>query len=308
MRQSYEAAFACSGNPRDRAAQDKKAASDTGAPDRGPADSIRGRGMSEAPSSDALNQQPSGNRTNSSPEKSNTNRQPSGNFSGMGILSTESSVAYGGLDALRREALPIVREQASPSGESHSPRARTAGRLVAEAINRVTGGTHFRSGARSPTPDQLDYVLGQLTGGLGRELLKANQTIAASVTGDQLPPYKIPLVGRLYGNTRGPAGQSERFDENVTLLNELENELKGRMRNREDTEGLRKSEPLVVLIGMGNQTESQISKLRELRRREVERKDAGYQERVKDIDGRMGEAMTRLNTEVARVRTKEAAK
>jgi len=200
---------------------------------------------------------------------------------------------------------PIYRENANgldpqPGHRMVKDSASTPSRAVAEAINKITGGTDYRPGAWSPTPDQLDYVIGQLAGGLGRELLKANQTIASSVTGDELPPYKIPLVGRLYGNTRGPAGQSEQFYENVKLLNEIENEYKGRLRNREDVSELRESEPLVRLIGLGNGIENQVRKLREQRRQLVERKDPGYQDRAKEIDVRIGEAMARLNNEVAK--------
>jgi hypothetical protein len=90
----------------------------------------------------------------------------------------------------------------------------------AEAINAVTGGTKYVPGGWSPTPDQIDYVIGQLTGGVGRELLKANQAVSAQFTGDELPAYKIPLVGRLYGNTDGPAAESGQFYENVKALNE----------------------------------------------------------------------------------------
>jgi hypothetical protein len=185
--------------------------------------------------------------------------------------------------------------------------ASTPSRALAEAINRITGGTEYRPGAWSPTPDQLDYVFGQLTGGLGRELLKVNQTAAATVTGDELPPYKIPLVGRLYGNTRGPSGQSEKFYENVKQLNEIENEYKGRARNGQSLDALVDSEPLVRLIGLGNGSENLVRKLREQRRRVVERKDPGYQDQVRDIDTRIGETMARLNAEVAKAR-REAAR
>ncbi|NDE94407.1 MAG: hypothetical protein EB036_13660, partial [Betaproteobacteria bacterium] len=39
---------------------------------------------------------------------------------------------------------------------------------IAQAINTISGGTAYQPGAWSPTPDQIDYVLGQITGGVGR--------------------------------------------------------------------------------------------------------------------------------------------
>lgn len=42
-------------------------------------------------------------------------------------------------------------------------------------------------------------------------------------TGDELLPHKIPLLGRLYGNTRGISGQTDAFYENIKRLNQVEN-------------------------------------------------------------------------------------
>lgn len=200
---------------------------------------------------------------------------------------------------------PIYRENNNPLDPQPGHKmakdsASTPSRAIAEAINKVTGGTEYRPGAWSPTPDQLDYVIGQLTGGLGRELLKVNQTLAATVTGDELPPYKVPLLGRLYGNTRGPAGQSEQFYANVKTLNEIENEIKGRYRNGQDAGAYRDSEPLSSLVPLANAMEGQVRKLREMRRNLTERKPEGYQERVREVDQRIGQAMERLNAEVSK--------
>lgn len=204
---------------------------------------------------------------------------------------------------------PIYRENNNPLDPQPGHKmakdsASTPSRAIAEAINKVTGGTEYRPGAWSPTPDQLDYVIGQLTGGLGRELLKVNQTLAATVTGDELPPYKVPLLGRLYGNTRGPAGQSEQFYANVKTLNEIENEIKGRYRNGQDAGSYRDSEPLSSLVPLANAMEGQVRKLREIRRNLTERKPEGYQERVREVDQRIGQAMERLNAEVSKAQKK----
>ncbi len=91
MSEIYEAAFVRAAkkpstpplaNAREPEAQARNAASDIGAPVRGPLGSMPGKGTSEAPSSDARNQAPSGNRTYSSPENPATNSQPAGNLSG----------------------------------------------------------------------------------------------------------------------------------------------------------------------------------------------------------------------------------
>ncbi len=202
---------------------------------------------------------------------------------------------------------PIYRDNNNPLDPQPGTKmtkdsASTLSKGLAAAINAITGGTQYRPGAWSPTPDQFDYVFGQLTGGLGRELLKANQVLTAPFTGDELPPHKIPLIGRLYGNTSGPGAQSGQFYENVKLLNEIENEYKGRLRNNGDVKAFQASEPLVSLVGMGARVESAISKLRTHRRAIVERDEPGHQERVKEIDTKIGELMSTLNREVAKAR------
>ncbi|MEZ5643561.1 MAG: hypothetical protein R3E99_00060 [Burkholderiaceae bacterium] len=153
----------------------------------------------------------------------------------------------------------------------------------------------------------MTMPFGQLTGGLGRELIKVNQTASAAVTGDELPPYKVPLLGRLYGNTRGTSGQSERYYENIRLLNELGNEVKGRQAAEEDVQGFQRDEPLTELVRLGARTQTQIQKLRTKRRRVAMQADDGFREEVREIDGEIAEAMARVNNEVNRVR-KEAAR
>lgn len=207
---------------------------------------------------------------------------------------------------------PIYRENPNaldpqPGHAMAKDSASTPARGLAKAINAVTGGTEFRPGAWSPTPDQIDYVVGQLTGGLGRELLKVNQTVAAQFTGDELPAHKVPLLGRLYGNTRGTAGQSSRFYENVKTLNELENEIKGRQRVGRDTEEVFRSEPLAELIGAGNAAEVRVRELRKERRAAAELAEPGYRDRLRELDATIAEAMRDLNVQVAEIRRAAAA-
>lgn len=82
--------------------------------------------------------------------------------------------------------------------------------MVSEAINTVTGGTDYKPGWFSPTPDQVDYLAGQLTGGVGREALKVQQSAMAAANDDwgNLPIHKWPVLGRFYGDAKGPASVS----------------------------------------------------------------------------------------------------
>jgi hypothetical protein len=125
----------------------------------------------------------------------------------------------------------------------------------------ISGDTANQPAAWRPTPDQIDSVIGQLTGGVGREIGKLAQTISAPFTGDELTAHNIPLLGRLYGGTQGVSAESELLCTNIKRLNQIENEYKGRMNAGEDAESFRRQEPLVDQIGLGNQAEAAISRV-----------------------------------------------
>jgi hypothetical protein len=177
--------------------------------------------------------------------------------------------------------------------------ASTPAKLVSRWLNDLTFGNAYRPGFVSWTPDQLDYVVGVLTGGVGRELIKLNQTVTAPFTGDELPAHKIPLLGRLYGNTRGAAVESGPFSVNVREINEIENEFRGRAVARDEFSKFRKEEPLVKMIGRGNQAERQVQQLRTLKKRATE---AGDAERVKEMNERIGVVMKDFNRDVRRAK------
>jgi hypothetical protein len=142
---------------------------------------------------------------------------------------------------------------------------------IAKFLNYASGGTEFKPGVLSPTPDQLDYLIGQVTGGIGREVLKAEQTALKTATGEELPPYKIPVVGRFYGETKSSAAESGRFYKNLTKLNEHENEIKGRRENREPIAEYMQENPEARLAPLARKTYSDIQKLRKRKEKLLER-------------------------------------
>ena len=165
----------------------------------------------------------------------------------------------------------------------------------------ASGGSDYTPGRWSPTPDQIDYVIGQLTGGVGRELGKAAQTGAAiaGLSNDELPIHKVPLAGRLIGSTAGTSGQSGRFYENIRELNGVEREIKGRVKDGKDVSDYVNSEPLTGLVGYGNQAESRVKMLREHRRL---LSNAGDSTGAREIDVMIAETMKGLNTEMRSAR------
>jgi hypothetical protein len=200
---------------------------------------------------------------------------------------------------------PIYRENYSgldptPGFARAKDSATPIAKGVAEAINYLTGGTRYTPGGWSPTPDQIDYVFGQLTGGVGREIGKATSTAAAPFTGEELPAYKIPLVGRLYGNTKGASGESQKFYENITRANEAENEIKGRLKaGLSVTDFLQDNPTAMAFAASGNAAERQARLLRSIRRGIVEQDPPDKAARVREINNQIAAVMRGFNRSAA---------
>jgi hypothetical protein len=171
---------------------------------------------------------------------------------------------------------------------------------ISKFLNYASGGTKYQPGVISPTPDQIDFLIGQATGGIGREILKAEQTVTKTATGEELPPYKIPVVGRFYGETKSSAAESARFYKNMEQLNKLENEIKGRRENREPLGDFLKENPEARLAGRAREIYNDVKKLRERREKLVER-DAP-RESVKAVETQITNKMRMLNEQVDRLK------
>ena len=190
--------------------------------------------------------------------------------------------------------------KAIPGHALRKDTASTLSKFLAETINTATGGNEYVAGAFSPTPDQIDYLIGQVTGGVGREFSKVEQTALSTIQGEDLPTYKIPLVGRFVGNAKGQSSEGSAFYANTERLNELETEMKGlRADGRgEEAMAIRQAHPEASLILMANATERRVQKLRKTKRELVS--SGAPRDEVKAIEDRITEEMARLNMAMKR--------
>lgn len=164
-------------------------------------------------------------------------------------------------------------------------------------LNAISGGDKDKPGAFSLTPDQIDYLIGQATGGLGREIMKGAKTAEAIITGEELPPYNIPLVGRFFGNTKAGYAEAQRFYKNLEELNILENQLEGRTKRKEDPAQFRKDNPKVALADDAQRTYNLIRKIRKERDELI--KNGAEREAIQAKEQRMVNLMRRINNKVA---------
>lgn len=177
--------------------------------------------------------------------------------------------------------------------------ASSLSRGLAYAFNYLSGGGEYGIGIVSPTPDQIDYLLGQLTGGVGRELGKVLTTGETMATGEDLPPHKIPLVGRFYGDTTGQSSEASKFYGTLEKLSEHRGTL-DRMKDAHDVEAYReyaKEHPESRLYARAARVQRELASLRKLKRKMIERN--ADRAKVRQIEDRMRTLMTRFNQSVS---------
>ncbi len=201
---------------------------------------------------------------------------------------------------------PIAKEDFSALNPTpgHSRAKDTAtiiAKTMSEGLNWASGGTEYTKGKVSPTPDQLDYLIGQATGGVGREVSKIMQTGTAAWTGEELPPYKIPIVGRFYGSNDSQASKAALFYRNVKQLNAHEAEIKGRIKNGEDPSDYIRDNPDANMYQAGNMVERDISKM--MKRKREMLKNGEDRASIKEIEAAMTERMGSFNEAVREQRS-----
>lgn len=205
---------------------------------------------------------------------------------------------------------PIAKESRNEAVPGHALGRDTStvvGKAVAEAINWLSGGNEYVSGALSPTPDQIDYLIGQIFGGVGREYSKVEQTLTSAFTGEELATHKIPLVGRLVGNAEGQSSQSGSFYANLERVNRVETQAKAMREDgkREEAREFLQTRPERYLMAKANSAERQLQKLRQKKRELI--KNGADATQVKRVEEQITDVMKRFNDAVAELKSNQKA-
>ena len=175
------------------------------------------------------------------------------------------------------------------------------GKMIAEGINYLSGGNQYRAGVFSPTPDQIDYLAAQVGGGVWRELSKVEQTATTAASGEELAPYKVPLLGRFYGNAKSQASQATAFYAGLDRLNALETEIKNMRKDGHWIEAgqLMRIRPDARLIDVANTAERRVQELRRQKRELV--RHGAEREVVRAKEEQITQVMQRFNETAARL-------
>ena len=174
--------------------------------------------------------------------------------------------------------------------------ASTLGKGIAEFLNFASGGDKYIKGSVSPTGDQVDFLAGQVGGGLYREASKAVQYAKAKATGEEVPSYRVPLVGQFHGEVGQPAAIAQEFYANVTRITDHENTIKGLKKDKLPTAEYIAKHPEARLWNRANGYENEINALNKQKRTLIER--GASKERIKKIDDKKTAKMKQFNDQV----------
>jgi hypothetical protein len=196
---------------------------------------------------------------------------------------------------------PISREDRAMNPSPGYLRSRESAGVIAKGIaeflNYVSGGTEFNKGAFSPTGDDINYIVGQYLGGVGREVMRAKEFVSSIGKEETFEPYKVPILGKVYGDINAPASVANKFYLNVKQMAEHENEIKGR-KGSAISEYMRDN-PDARLYKTANRLENDISKLNKTKT-ELLKRDAP-EERIRRIEDQKLRMMKQFNDQVRKL-------
>ena len=157
------------------------------------------------------------------------------------------------------------------------------------------------------TPDQVDYVIGQIFGGPGREIVNAMKGVESIGSGELPQVRNIPVIGRLGGTTKGVNSESEPFYKNLREINIAENEYKGVMQNGGNLADVYKEYGYKLdLVKQAKAANRNVKKLREELEEVRKRQPEGYRDTVKELQTKIQEEMRELNQKMDYAKQKEA--
>jgi DNA-binding transcriptional MerR regulator len=210
---------------------------------------------------------------------------------------------YSNRDAFGR---PIYKEDRgtapTPGFERSRENASIFSQKLAEALNWATSpaGTKHTKGAISPTADQIDYFIGQITGGVGREIMKAGEFVKSkAITQEEVPAYRIPVLGRFYGEADSPAATRSRFYDNVKEMAKHEHEIKGLRKDKTSPTEYIKENPEAKLWQRANNVENQITRLNKEKKVLIEK--GASREAIKHKEDEIIKKMKSFNDQVSKV-------
>jgi len=94
-------------------------------------------------------------------------------------------------------------------------------------LNKISGGSEFRSGSIDINPDAIDFIMESYSGGMGKFVSRSANTVDKIITGnwDQIEPRQVPFLRVFYGQSPKYANVQEFYTRSI-LVNQMQEEVK----------------------------------------------------------------------------------
>ena len=117
------------------------------------------------------------------------------------------------------------------------------GKEFARWMNKLTLGTDYTKGGWSPTGDDIDFLASTYLGPVLGSIHKTYAYAKAKLSGEEVPAYKVPVLGRFQGETDSKPVITSRFYTNLNAMYEHEFTLKNLRDNPQATAQYYKDHP-----------------------------------------------------------------
>lgn len=89
-------------------------------------------------------------------------------------------------------------DSSNPMGK----RTSDASKVIAQGLNAATGGNEFRKGSIDVSPDIIDHLVRQYSGGFGKAIMDTTDIVSKTVKGQEPELRKVPIARTMAGETR----------------------------------------------------------------------------------------------------------
>jgi len=173
------------------------------------------------------------------------------------------------------------------------------GKEIARWINLI-GGTDYTKGLWSPTGDDIDFLANSYAGPVLGSIAKTAKYIGAKSTGEEVPAYQTPILGRFEGEIESKPVITSRFYNNINAMYEHELSLKNLKGDPQATKQYLQDHPDARAYKKAEHVESQINNLNS-KKKTFEMRGAP-QEALQRIDNQKIIIMNRFNDQLEKIK------
>jgi len=174
------------------------------------------------------------------------------------------------------------------------------GKEFAKWMNKFTLGTDYTKGGWSPTGDDIDFLASTYLGPVLGSINKAYEYAKAKVSGEEVPSYKVPVLGRFQGETDSKPVITSRFYTNLNAMYEHEFTIKNLKNNEKAKNQYYKDHPEARAWRMAEGFDAKINEINAAKKqKEI---DGAPQKELQRLDNLKIIQMNKFNDAIEKIR------